>query len=156
VECLEHYSRRHSETVDDLLDWPWLRFERFYNAFVVGEAVERMENLRDMIIAGLYANSVYDEHEEAKRDEAIQMIESSYSNAIDYLKARAAGEDTDEDESDDFDEDDPFWKPVARAEAALNAPRADEADMDVTAGEVVDGEAAAEDIRDIMKDLDQS
>lgn len=141
--------------MEDLLEWPWLRFERFYTTFVAREIVERMERQRDMIIAALHANSVYDEHEEAKRDEAIASVEESFDAATEYVRARARGEPTQAELDDDYDPDDPFWRAAERGAERMDMPRSDEGAEEMTAGDIVDGQQSMEDVRAALAKLDQ-
>jgi hypothetical protein len=150
---LEHYSSAHPETIDQLLDWPWLRFERFYAAFMLRTLVERLDRQRDAIVAALYGNSVFDEHAEAKRDESIQAVDDSFNQAIAYVRSHASGE---PDEDDGYDENDPFWVAAKRGVAEIEVPRSDEQDYDFTAGELVEEESEAKEMARLVAELDQS
>jgi sugar phosphate isomerase/epimerase len=141
--------------VDELLEWPWLRLERFYAAFVFREALDRLERQKDLIISALHANSVYDEHKEARRDEAVRNVEEQFADMARYLKRQAKG--MPEAEPDDgYDEDNPFWAAAKRGAEKMTAPRADEADDGVTAGELVEAELSAKEMKEMLESLDQS
>jgi hypothetical protein len=138
--------------VEELLDWPWLRMERFYAEFVLRTTVERLERQQDLIVASLHANGVYDEHREADRDQAIRAVEDAFRQATERLRAAANGEDEDD---DDYDESNPFWAAAERGVQRMGAPRADEGD-EGTARELVEGEASAEDVAAMIRNLDQT
>lgn len=137
--------------MEELLDWPWLRMERFYSEFILRVTVERLERQQDLIIASLHANSVYDENKEADRNQAISSVEESFHQATDRLRAAARGE---EDDDDDYDENNPFWAAAERGVDRLSFPRADE-DGGSTR-DLVEGEASAQDVASMIRSLDQT
>lgn len=132
--------------------------EKFYATFVLREAIARLDAQRDAIIAATYANSVYEEHKEAKREEVIQNVERHFDQVIASLKAAARGEtDPFEDEEDDFDESNPFWAAMRRnLDAQMDIPRADEDGDSFTVGELVETEQEANEIRTMLSNLDQN
>lgn len=129
--------------------------ERFYAAFVLREAIARLDRQRDAIIAALHANSVYDEHAEAKREEAVQNVETHFDEVIVFLKARARGEKTPEEEADDYDESNPFWAAAKRGYERQMAPRVDEEDGDWSTNEMVRTTGADAEMREMLEKLDQ-
>ncbi len=152
LEALEHYTSAHADTFEDILVWPWLRFERCYEAFMLREQVDRLDRQRDLIVASLHANSVFDEHKEADRQQAVRGVEQSFAQAVDYLYAVSSGEGVQEAE---IDEDSAFWSAAKRGAEKLEMPRS-EGDPDATAEEAVEGERAMEEVREAWRAADQS
>lgn len=104
-------------------------------------------------MAALYANNVYDKHPEAKRDEAIRHVEESFGEATYWLREQA---DPTPGRDDDLDEDNPFFAKAMQGAEQMDRLRHDEGADEVSARDVVEGEQAAEQIRDAWADLDQS
>ena len=78
---MELYSANHSETVEELLEWPWKRFEKFYESFMKRKVVENLEGRKDQMVASLWANSNYDD-DKGTRQKAIEEIESSFQSVV--------------------------------------------------------------------------
>lgn len=61
MEQVEEYSATHSETFEDLLDWPAVRFEAAWESYKRREALEKLEADHRSLVAAHYANSNMDE-----------------------------------------------------------------------------------------------
>ena len=55
-----------NDSIEQLLGWPWKRFERFYEAFMRRTLVEKIEKRKEMMIAALWANSGFEGTEGAR------------------------------------------------------------------------------------------
>lgn len=142
---MEHYTAGHGgDSVDDILDWPWKRFEAFYEKFIERELIERLENRRDLMVSAIWSNSVYDEHEEADRTRVIEEIDSKFDEAVGFLRGDVVQE-------PDIDfSNNPFF---AKAKEGLDKrvpPRTD--DPDLTAVQLTDDER---EVQDMIRKLDQ-
>jgi hypothetical protein len=63
--------------VEDILQWPWKRFERFYQAFIKRQVVESMERRKEALIAACWANSNYDD-DKGTRQNLVDEIEDHF------------------------------------------------------------------------------
>jgi hypothetical protein len=106
--------------VDELLHWPWRRFERFYAAYLTRHAIEGLERRKDQMIASLWSNSNYDD-DKGTRTNAIEELEHHYDEAIALILHGPQ-----DSQEEDIDEDNPFFQPALRAVRQIEAPRADE------------------------------
>lgn len=103
-----------------------------------------------MIIASLHANSGLE-----KLGEAITQTESAYEEMIAYVRAVASGEEEDTGEEIDY-ENNPFWAAAKRGAESLHAPMVDEADGAVTTDEMVREERGFDEVKEILRGIDQS
>jgi hypothetical protein len=103
--------------VEELLEWPWLRFEVFYEAFVKAVVIESIERRKDAMIAALWANSNFDDDKGTRRN-AIEEIEANFQEAIDSVNNPMP--------ENDIDMDNPFFNPALRGREKIEAPRNDE------------------------------
>lgn len=90
--------------MEEVLNWPWRRFEAFYNAFQKRLTVERLEERKDRMVASLWANSNYDD-DKGTRQKAIEEIEGNFNAAVDEIVSGAPKDET-------IDKDDPFFAPL--------------------------------------------
>ena len=77
IEALEAYSSDHAEKIDDLLEWPYRRFLRAFEAWQRRRAVERIERQEDLHIAAMYSNTNMDMADN-KREERVQDLRDFY------------------------------------------------------------------------------
>lgn len=105
--------------MDELLQWPWRRFERFYAAYLKRQAVEGLERRKDQMISSLWSNSNYDD-DKGTRKNAIEELEQHYEEATRLI---LHGPQVHEEE---IDENNPFFQPALRAAREIDTPRADE------------------------------
>jgi len=89
--------------VEEVLNWPWRRFEAFYAAFMKRVAIERIEERKDKMIAALWSNSNYDD-DKGSRQNAIREIEGNFSAAVAEIQGGIV--------EDEIDENDPFFAPL--------------------------------------------
>jgi hypothetical protein len=110
--------------VEELLEWPWKRFDRFYDAFMRRQLIERLERRKEDMIAALWANSGFEKSED--RTNAIAEIEDNYEQMLRKL----LGLDVEE----EIDPNNPFFSAGERGLKRLEQPRDDEG----TVKEVID------------------
>lgn len=111
---MEEYTAHHSETVEELMGWPWLRVEKFYEAHLKRMVVEELQKRKIAMMTALYANTNFDGSENSsKREQALQRMEEQFQEAIRNLyrtpqqvAAKAAEEDL---------EGDPFFQPMYKS-----------------------------------------
>lgn len=144
---MEHYTARHGgDSVDGILEWPWKRFEVFYEKFIERELIERLENRRDQMISAIWSNSVYDEHEQADRTKVIEEIDRKFDEAVQFLR----GEVVVDQEEIDY-QNNPFF---AKAKEGLDKkvpPRTD--DPSLTANQLTEDER---EVMEMLRTLDQT
>lgn len=70
--------------MDQLLDWPWQRFERFYEIFVRKSLVEGLERRKEQMITALWSNSNWDD-DKGTRKQAVEELEENFQAAIDRI-----------------------------------------------------------------------
>jgi hypothetical protein len=112
IEALENYSAHHPESMYELLyEWPWQKFEAFFDAFAKRQIIDGLEARRNAIIAGLYGNGNM-ENEALKK--SLDEIENNFQHAIEVIYG--------EEEDSDLDQeikDSPFF-------SAMKVPTIDE------------------------------
>jgi hypothetical protein len=129
IEALEHYTAKHGgDSLDDILDWPWQRFEAMYVAMIKREMVDELTNRKTSMLAALHANSGWTKDEDLRN--AIEGVESNFEQSVALVYG-----DTVEDE--DIDWDDPFFAPVKNSMDRMNVPNA-HGDGEITTKEMVD------------------
>jgi hypothetical protein len=110
---LEEYSATHSETVEELLEWPALRFERFYEAYSNRQAINDMKLQKICTIAATHANSNYDGEENSDvRGNIADALEKSFKEAVKRIYIKGP---TDEDKLDEYMKEDPLFAKSLRA-----------------------------------------
>ena len=121
------------------MDWPWKRFNKFYEAMVKRELVDELQNRKLIIIGSLWTR----EFEKAEGlSNAVKEIEDSYDQVIDNILG--SGEQEEEKDEDKIDyENDPFFAAAKRSMDRQNIPL--EADEDPSTKEMLE----------LQKDLDQ-
>ena len=107
--------------MEEVLNWPWRRFEAFYAAFQKRLVVERLEERKDKMVAALWANSNYDD-DKGTRQKAIEEIEGNFNAAVDEI---ISGVPRDE----KIDKDDPFFAPLKNQPEVEAVPKPDETVM---------------------------
>lgn len=107
------YSANHSETVEELLEWPWRRFEKFYEAFLRRTIIEGLERRKDSMIASLWANSNYDD-EKGTREKAIEEIEGNFQEAVLQLYFSESHQ-----QEEEINESNPFFKSAKEGQQKL-------------------------------------
>jgi hypothetical protein len=110
------------------MQWPWRRFESFFERHLLRRARDTLENQRDLIIAAINANSSYDGSDEAiqAKVERIEEIERSTVKAVNALYAGLRGETVSTPEEDAF-ENDPLFRQVRLMRSAARTPVLDQA-----------------------------
>jgi hypothetical protein len=106
---LEWYSAAHSETIEQLMDWPYRRFIKAFEGWqrrLAGEAVDRRH---EMHIAAIHANTNWD-MEDNDRADHLEKLEEYYialKNALTRDPAEVAAE---EQKVRDMEMNDPFLR----------------------------------------------
>lgn len=81
IEALEAYSAEHSETIEELQNWYWKKFEKLYEAHLKRKAVESAEATKNAMVSGLWGNSNFDDDKNTRKKALIE-IENSYNEAV--------------------------------------------------------------------------
>jgi hypothetical protein len=84
IEALELYSSEHPESVEQLQNWYWKKFETMFEAFMKRKAVDEARELKHAMISGLWSNSNYDDNKDTRK-KALQDIENNYQEAINII-----------------------------------------------------------------------
>jgi hypothetical protein len=137
---LELYSANHAETVEQLLDWPWRRFERFYEAFTKRQVVEVLEGRKNAMISALWSNSNWDD-DKGTRASAIEELEANLEEAL-----FAIFNGVDEEEDIEISEDNPFFASTRKAMDQVIASTGDF---------MVDDDTSVRDVAEYSKHIDQ-
>ena len=104
---MEAYTATHAETVEEILQWPWRRFEAFYAAFIKRQVIEAMERRKDDMISALWSNEGFND-DKGSRAAAITEIEESYQSALDMLHSGG------DEQEEEIDPDNPFFSSTMR------------------------------------------
>lgn len=111
MEAIEHYTSQHGgDSFDDVLEWPWMRFESAYEAMLKRELVADLDKRKSALVGALWANSNWD-GEEADRGAAIDNLEKSYEKSVGIVYGYIEADEPDE---DDIDWEDPFFAAAKR------------------------------------------
>ena len=129
---MELYTSTHAETVEDIFDWPWRRFERFYEAFIKRQVIETLEIRKNQMIAALYSNSNWDD-DKGTRKSAIEELEANFEEAVSIIHH---GQDELEDDVE-ISEDNPFFASTRKAMDKIITSTGD-ISSDSTVKEVID------------------
>jgi hypothetical protein len=117
IEALESYSAEHPESIQELQNWYWKKFETLYKAFIKRKAVEDASKVRNAMIAGLWGNSNFDDDKNT-RQKALTDIEESFQRAVNYIY----NETTEDDEHKEMMKD-PFFAAINNSdEVTTEAP----------------------------------
>jgi hypothetical protein len=79
IEALEAYSSSHPETMEQLLNWPYRRFIKAFEAWQRRKAIERTEHQEDLHIAAMYSNTNMDDPDN-NRGERVKDVQSFYGS----------------------------------------------------------------------------
>ena len=111
IDALEEYSADHAETVEELMCWPDLRFEKFYEAFQRRKIIEELTLRKIMTGSAVFGNPNYDgEDNQGKREAFIQALEESFREQVYDLYHPGRKE-----REDETMRNDPFFKPMYKA-----------------------------------------
>ncbi len=106
-----------------MLDWPWQRFESFYEAFAKRQAIESLEARKLAMITGFWANDGMND-DKGTREKALQELEDQFQNAIVMIETGRSYEE--EVGFTEEDEENPFLAPAIKAMRDIETPRNDE------------------------------
>jgi hypothetical protein len=81
IDALESFSSAHSETIEEILNWPWQKFELLYEAFVKREQASRAFQERTAYITGLLANTNLDDGKQTKA-RLLESVDIDYENTL--------------------------------------------------------------------------
>lgn len=81
VEAIESFASAHSERIEEIIDWPWKKFEALYDAFVKREQADRALSERNAYITGILANTNLDDGKQTKAT-MLRNIDSDYQNNL--------------------------------------------------------------------------
>lgn len=146
LEAIEHYTARHSEKFEEVIHWPWKRFELAYSSMVKREIVEELTQRKFAVISGIYANNSFEKDEKADRSEVIEEIEYNFKKTV----AMVYGDLKEEEESElegeymAYSEENPFFAAGKRAMDKLDIPKSEAEDNFKT-----------EELVEIQKEMDQ-
>jgi hypothetical protein len=139
IEALEAYSAEHPEEIEDLILWPYKRFEAFYEAHLKRKAVDKLDAAKNALVSGLWSNPNLDDGKNTRQN-ILRQIEESFKDAIDSVYNKKEEPDI------DFKKD-PFF-------AAMKLP-----DLDPSSEEgesVTSPRPHDEDVQKLVSELDQS
>ena len=111
LEALEAYSAEHPETIEELKNWHWKKFESFYIAFMKRKAIEDANQTKNAMISGLWSNPNYDDDKNTRKD-ALLNIEKMYNDAVIFIYS---GRNREEEEEAKMLED-PFFTAIKMSE----------------------------------------
>jgi hypothetical protein len=98
--------------VEDILEWPWRRFEVFYSAFMKRHVVETLERRKEGMIHALWANDGFNDNK-GTRQNAIQEIEANFEEAKNAVLGLLP-------EEAEIDKDNPFFAQMEKGMAKLH------------------------------------
>jgi hypothetical protein len=81
IDAIENFTAAHSEEIEEVLNWPWKKFEAFYEAYIKREAAYRAALERNAYITGILANTNLDDNKNTKRN-TLESIDTDYQNSL--------------------------------------------------------------------------
>lgn len=117
IEALEAYSSDHPETIESLLEWPYRRFMRAFDAWQRRRSAERIERQEDAHVAALYANTNMD-NPDNNRDQIVRQIQSFYNS----LRRQVLGDSQAEVEAPPDPQAEAFFRSSRRNQAMFESP----------------------------------
>jgi hypothetical protein len=107
LEAVECYSSHHSETFEELLEWPYRRFIKAFGAWQRRNAVDEIEKKKNMHVQAMWG--IIEWKESSDQKEAIEDIEKYYELLKDIVWDPAKM-DRENKEMQEIEEADPFLK----------------------------------------------
>lgn len=83
LEAVETYSAHHSETFEELLEWPYRRFIKAFSAFQRRKSVDEVENRKNLHVQALW--TIVEWKEDGDQQKAIEDVEKYYELLKDYV-----------------------------------------------------------------------
>ena len=68
IEALESYTAEHPETIEEVLNWPPIKFEYLYRAQVRRKAIEEATAYKNSMVSGVMANTNLDDGKQTKQN----------------------------------------------------------------------------------------
>jgi len=102
IDAIENFASAHSETIEEIINWPWKKFEAFYESYSKREQVKSANAERRAYITGLLANPNLDDGKQTRRT-ILNNVDIDFENAIKSIYNVVIGEEFDSDQ-------DPFFK----------------------------------------------
>jgi hypothetical protein len=104
IEAIESFASSHAEKIEEILNWPWKKFEALYEAHTKREQSEKALDERNAYITGLLANTNLDDGKSTKRN-MLENVDIDYQNALKSIYNIVNKDEI------DFDQD-PFFKAI--------------------------------------------
>jgi hypothetical protein len=83
LQALEAYSGSHSDTFDELLEWPYRRFMKAFEAWQKRNAVDEVENRKNLHVQAL--QTITEWKEEGDQGKAIEEVENYYEMLKNFI-----------------------------------------------------------------------
>jgi len=119
LQSLEIYSGNHPETVEQLLEWPYRRFQKAFDNWQKRNQVEEIENRKNLHVSALYANTNYDD-EKNNREDHIKNLDEFYELLKDMVWKGPKEVEKEEKELAELEASDPFLAAGKRNRAKIN------------------------------------
>ena len=100
------------------MQWPWKRFEAFYEAFVKRHLVETLEHRKESMINGFWSNDGMND-DKGTRQEAIEELENSFQEAIQSIMRGGKKK-----EEEEIDKSNPFFAAMDTKLPRIEKPQA--------------------------------
>jgi hypothetical protein len=105
LEALESYSGSHSESINELLEWPARRFTKAFEYYQKRKTVDELENKKNLHVAAFWSNSSFD-----GKEETIKSIEDYYELLKDIVLKDPKETERENKELEQMEENDPFLR----------------------------------------------
>lgn len=80
-DAIESFSAQHSEKIEEIINWPWKKFEALYEAHIKRESSKTALLERNAYITGLLANTNLDDNKNTKRN-MLENVDTDYENKL--------------------------------------------------------------------------
>lgn len=118
VNVLEDYSNSHSETFDELLEWPYRRFLKAYGSHQKRKMIDELETKKNMHIFSLYSNSNLDDGK-STREDYVDSLEKFYETLKELVWKDSKETEKENREVKEMEDNNPFLKAGKRNRAKL-------------------------------------
>ena len=117
LEAVESYSAFHSESFDELLEWPYRRFMKAFDAWQKRRAIDEIEKKKNMHIMTQY--TIIEWKDSSDQTKAIENIENYYELLKDLVWEQSTEK---QQKTEELEQNDPFLQAGKRNMMKVEVP----------------------------------
>jgi hypothetical protein len=108
LEAVEAYSGSHSESFEELLEWPYRRFLKAFSAWQRRKAVDDIDNRKNLHVQAFW--SITEWKEQGDQNKAIESVEQYYETLKNIVWNDSPERRKEQREAKKMEEDNPFLR----------------------------------------------